>query len=284
VLQLQCILHHQNHLFCSIFFLSFNNQRHTKGLYKGERHTKGLSKENNIALQRKQLADSLDTMHFFIPFLFILCLSSPSYSLDIVKILAAHREFNIISSMLQASGVSNYVEDNLKIGNSFTLFLPVDQAFVDLPRSVALQSLASDKKTLLLQGHILTVFYPLYLLQASNIPVQATLATNFIGSSFLLNISSVSRTVYLHTGVVEAVITKTVFDGHRISIFGISKVLLPVEFYGKKPRAFHSHPPPPPSPPMADDEDDDTTMWLIMFVSLDIILAILVIYTFRLLF
>ncbi|WJX27925.1 hypothetical protein P8452_16699 [Trifolium repens] len=153
--------------------------------------------------------------------------------------------------MIQASGVSNNVEDNLKLGNSFTLFLPVDQAFVDLPRSVALQSLASDKKTLLLQGHILTVFYPLYLLQTCNILVQATLASNVIGSSFLLNISSVNRTVYLHTGVVEAVITKTVFDEHRISIFGISKVLLPVEFYGKKPRAFHSSPPPPPpSPPM----------------------------------
>jgi uncharacterized surface protein with fasciclin (FAS1) repeats len=191
-------------------------------------------------------------MHFFITFFFILFLSSPSYSLDVVKTLAAHQEFNIIASMIQASGVSNNVEDNLKLGNSFTLFLPVDQAFVDLPRSVALQSLASDKKTLLLQGHILTVFYPLYLLQTCNILVQATLASNVIGSSFLLNISSVNRTVYLHTGVVEAVITKTVFDGHRISIFGISKVLLPVEFYGKKPRAFHSSPPPPPSSPPMD--------------------------------
>jgi hypothetical protein len=59
VLQLQCILHHQNHLFCSIFFLSFNNQRHTKGLYKGERHTKGLSKENNRGLQETEFKASL---------------------------------------------------------------------------------------------------------------------------------------------------------------------------------------------------------------------------------
>jgi hypothetical protein len=170
------------------------------------------------------------------------------------------------------------------MGSSFMLFLPIDSAFVDLPRSVALQSLASDKKILLLKGHILTVFYPLNLLQTSNIPEQLTLASDVVSSAFILNISSVNGTVYLRTGVVEAVITKTVFDEHLISIFGISKVLLPVELYGKKPRAFHSHPPPPPSPPMAEDEDDDTTMWLVMFVSLDIILAILVIYTFRLLF
>jgi uncharacterized surface protein with fasciclin (FAS1) repeats len=219
----------------------------------------------------------------FITFFYLLFLSSPkpSYSLDIIKTLTAHHEFNIIASMLQASGVNNYLEANLKMGSSFTLFLPIDNAFVDLPRSVAL--LASDKKILLLKGHILTVFYPLNLLQTSNIPEQLTLASDVVSFAFILNISSVNRTVYLRTGVVEAVITKTVFDEHPTSIFGISKVLLPKEFYGKNPRVFHS--PPPPSPPMVDGKEDDgedadTRMWLAVLVSLDFILAVLVIYSF----
>ncbi|WJX27988.1 hypothetical protein P8452_16758 [Trifolium repens] len=223
----------------------------------------------------------------FITFFYLLFFSSPkpSYSLDIVKTLTAHHEFNIIASMLQASGVNNYLEANLKMGSSFTLFLPIDNAFVDLPRSVAL--LASDKKILLLKGHILTVFYPFNLLQTSNIPEQLTLASDVVSFAFILNISSVNGTVYLRTGVVEAVITKTVFDEHPTSIptsiFGISKVLLPKEFYGKNPRVFHS--PPPPSPPMVDGKDDDgedadTRMWLAVLVSLDFILAVLVIYSF----
>jgi uncharacterized surface protein with fasciclin (FAS1) repeats len=208
----------------------------------------------------------------------------PSYSLDIIKTLTAHHDFNIIASLLQASGVNNYLEANLKMGSSFTLFLPIDSAFVDLPRSVALQSLASDKKILLLKGHILTAFYPLNLLQTSNIPEQLTLASDVVSSAFILNISSVNGTVYLRTGVVEAVITKTVFDEHLISIFGISKVLLPKEFYGKNTRVFHA---PPPSPPMVDGKEDDgedvdTYMWLAVLVSLDFILAVLVIYSFRL--
>ncbi|WJX39213.1 hypothetical protein P8452_26779 [Trifolium repens] len=180
----------------------------------------------------------------FITFFYLLFLSSPkpSYSLDIIKTLTAHHDFNIIASLLQASGVNNYLEANLKMGSSFTLFLPIDSAFVDLPRSVALQSLASDKKILLLKGHILTAFYPLNLLQTSNIPEQLTLASDVVSSAFILNISSVNGTVYLRTGVVEAVITKTVFDEHLISIFGISKVLLPKEFYGKNTRVFHSPP------------------------------------------
>jgi uncharacterized surface protein with fasciclin (FAS1) repeats len=229
----------------------------------------------------------------FITFFYLLFLSSPkpSYSLDIVKTLTAHHDFNIIASLLQASGVNNYLEANLKMGSSFTLFLPIDSAFVDLPRSVALQSLASDKKIILLKGHILTVFYPLNLLQTSNIPEQLTLASDVVSSAFILNISSVNGTVYLRTGVVEAVITKTVFDEHPTSIptsiFGISKVLLPKEFYGKNPRVFHSPPPPSPSPPMVDGKEDDgedvdTHMWLAVLVSLDFILAVLVIYSFRL--
>ncbi|KAK2457376.1 fasciclin arabinogalactan protein [Trifolium repens] len=172
------------------------------------------------------------------------------------------------------------------MGSSLTLFLPIDSAFVDLPRSIALQSLASDKKILLLKGHILTVFYPLNLLQTSNISEQLTLASDVVSSAFILNISSVNETVYLRTGAVEAVITKTVFDEHPISIFGISKVLLPKEFYGKNPGIFHS-PPPPLFPPMVDGKEDDgedagTQMWLVVLVSLDFILAVLVIYSFRL--
>jgi hypothetical protein len=54
-------------------------------------------------------------MHFFITFFFILFLSPPSHSLDIVKTLAAHQEFNIIASILQASGVNNNVGKQLHI-------------------------------------------------------------------------------------------------------------------------------------------------------------------------
>jgi hypothetical protein len=83
------------------------------------------------------------------------------------------------------------------------------------------------------------------------------------------------------TDVVEAAITQTVLDEHLISIFGISKVLLPKKIFGKNPMVFHSPPPPPHSPHVIDEEDDssdvvDTHMWLVGFLSLEFFLSVLV--------
>ncbi|GAU11095.1 hypothetical protein TSUD_197190 [Trifolium subterraneum] len=95
--------------------------------------------------------------------------------------------------------------------------------------------------------------------------IVKVLATDSIGSGFTLNISSVKDKISLSTGVVKAVMTRTVFDEDPIIIFGISKVLIPKEIFGKK---FHSPPPPPPdvpSPPVIDSKDDGGAVWCIGF-------------------
>ncbi|MCI16241.1 fasciclin-like arabinogalactan protein [Trifolium medium] len=79
--------------------------------------------------------------------------------------------------MLQASGVYNQLELKQSLDSRFTLFVPVDHAFADIPRSIALQSLPSDQKILVLKAHVLPIYYPLSLLLTTTNPEQITLAT-----------------------------------------------------------------------------------------------------------
>ncbi|GAU14617.1 hypothetical protein TSUD_96810 [Trifolium subterraneum] len=173
----------------------------------------------------------------------------------------------------EASGVYHHSELNQDFDGGFTLFVLEEKAFVDIPPSIALQSLSPDQKILVLKAHVLPIYYPLSLLLATTNPQQVTLATNVIALGFTINISSVNGTISLRTSVVEAVITQTMLDEQPISIFGISKVLLPKEIFGKNPMVFHS-PPPPPSHPVIYGKEDvssevvDTQMWLVVFLSL----------------
>lgn len=80
-------------------------------------------------------------------------------------------------------------------------------------------------------------YYPLGSLESVVNPCQPTLATEAMGAaSFTLNISRVNGSVVaINTGIVQASITQTVFDQNPVAIFGISKVLLPREIFGKNP-------------------------------------------------
>jgi hypothetical protein len=67
-------------------------------------------------------------------------------------------------------------------------------------------------------------------------PVQPTLATEDMGAgSFTLNISRANGSVAIDSGIVLASVTQTVFDQNPVAIFGVSKVLLPKEIFGRNP-------------------------------------------------
>lgn len=135
--------------------------------------------------------------------------------------------------MLTASGVEQEFEED-EGGAGITLFVPTDQAFSDLSSSTVFQSLPAEKKSDVLRFHVLHSYYPLGSLQSIVNPVQPTLATEQNGAgSFTLNISRVNGDVLIDTGVVQASITRTVFDQNPVVIFGVSTVLLPKEFFEK---------------------------------------------------
>ncbi|KAI8008554.1 Fasciclin-like arabinogalactan protein 4 [Camellia lanceoleosa] len=50
---------------------------------------------------------------------------------------------------------------------------------------------------------------------------------------FTLNISRVNGSVAINTGIVQASVTQIVFDQNPVAIFGVSRVLLPREIFGK---------------------------------------------------
>lgn len=136
--------------------------------------------------------------------------------------------------MLIASGVVAEFEAD-EGGAGITLFVPTDEAFANLPPTVQLQSLPADRKALVLKFHVLHSYYPLGSLESIVNPVQPTLATEDNGAgSFTLNISRVNGSVAINTGIVEAVVTQTVFDQNPVAIFGVSRVLLPKEIFGSE--------------------------------------------------
>ncbi|WCJ41228.1 Fasciclin-like arabinogalactan family protein [Euphorbia peplus] len=159
----------------------------------------------------------------------------PPLGLNITKALIDGHNFNVAASMLSASGVVDEFEADER-GAGITLFVPTDAAFADLPATVSLQSLAAEKKAVVLKFHVLHSYYPLGSLESIVNPVQPTLATEATGAgSYTLNISRVNGSVAINSGIVQASVTQTVFDQNPVAIFGVSKVLLPKEIFGKNP-------------------------------------------------
>jgi uncharacterized surface protein with fasciclin (FAS1) repeats len=157
----------------------------------------------------------------------------PSPAVNITRVLFDARGFNVAASMLEASGVADDLEADER-GAGVTIFVPTDDAFADLPATDRLQSLPADRKAVVLRFHVLHSYYPLGSLQSIVNPVQPTLATECTEAGrFTLNITRFNGSVAIDTGVVQATITRTVFDQNPVAVFAVSKVLLPKEMFGR---------------------------------------------------
>ncbi|KAM0854483.1 hypothetical protein ACQ4PT_050408 [Festuca glaucescens] len=157
----------------------------------------------------------------------------PSPAVNITRVLFDARGFNVAASMLEASGVADDLEADER-GAGVTIFVPTDDAFADLPATDRLQSLPADRKAVVLRFHVLHSYYPLGSLQSIVNPVQPTLATESAEAGrFTLNITRFNGSVAIDTGVVQATITRTVFDQNPVAVFAVSKVLLPKEMFGR---------------------------------------------------
>ncbi|CAA7389684.1 unnamed protein product [Spirodela intermedia] len=155
----------------------------------------------------------------------------PSAEINVSEILINARDFNVAASMLEASGVTEELTQYQR-GAGITVFVPTDEAFAELPKTERLQSLPAEKKAAVLRFHVLHSYYPLGSLESIVNPVQPTLATEDTGAGrFTLNISRVNGSVAIDTGVVQASITRTVYDQNPVSVFAVSRVLLPREIF-----------------------------------------------------
>ncbi|KAM7522196.1 hypothetical protein LguiA_012098 [Lonicera macranthoides] len=168
----------------------------------------------------------------------------PVLGLNITKALIDGHGFNVAVAMLAGSGVVDELEAD-EGGAGITLFIPTDEAFADLPVTARFQSLPADKKAVVLKFHVLHSYYPLGSLESIVNPVQPTLATEDMGAgSYTLNISRVNGSVEINSGIVQATVTRTVFDENPVVIFGVSKVLLPKEIFVNNKRMVIGAPPP----------------------------------------
>ncbi|CAA0811877.1 Fasciclin-like arabinogalactan protein 4 [Striga hermonthica] len=156
----------------------------------------------------------------------------PPLGLNITQELIDGHNFNVAAAMFTASGVVSEFGADMA-GAGITLFAPTDTAFADLPSSVRFQSLTADQKAIVLKFHVLHSYYPLGTLESIVNPTYPTLATEQNGAGrFTVNISRLNGSVAIDTGLVLATITQTVFDQNPVAIFGVSKVLLPREYFG----------------------------------------------------
>uniref|UniRef100_A0A0A9CE24 FAS1 domain-containing protein n=1 Tax=Arundo donax TaxID=35708 RepID=A0A0A9CE24_ARUDO len=188
--------------------------------------------------------------------------SRPPAVVNITRVLADARAFNVAASMLEASGVAGEFEADER-GAGITVFAPTDDAFAGLPAGDRLQSLPADRKAVVLRFHVLHSYYPLGSLESIVNPLQPTLATEFSNAGrFTLNIPRANGSVAIDTGVVQATITRTVFDQNPVAVFAVSKVLLPEEMFTRTDggassivtaTAAASSPPPVAAPPEASE-------------------------------
>lgn len=168
--------------------------------------------------------------------------------INVTDVLVKAMNFNFLVSLMEASGVVSEF-DSEEAGAGITIFAPSDDAFSAL-KPDTLQGLTAEKKAVILKYHVLLSYYPLGSLQTIVNPVQPTLATQAMGAgSYTLNITRMDGMVAVNTGIVQAPVTQTVFDQKPLSIFGVPKVLLPIEIFGTKSPA----PSPAPSPASAPD-------------------------------
>ncbi|KAL9661890.1 hypothetical protein QQ045_026718 [Rhodiola kirilowii] len=168
--------------------------------------------------------------------------------LNITQTLIQAHDFNVAASMLVASGVAEEFEQDEQ-GAGISLFIPTDSAFASLSQSSRFQNLPADQKAMVLRFHALHSYYPLGSLQSIVNPVQPTLATEHSGAGrFTLNISKINGSVAINTGILQAIVSRTVFDQNPVAIFGVSKVLLPKEMFGKDSVM---------TPLASEDQDDD---------------------------
>ncbi|XP_019102263.1 PREDICTED: fasciclin-like arabinogalactan protein 4 [Camelina sativa] len=171
-------------------------------------------------------------------------LSPPPAGINLTQILINGHNFNVALSLLVASGVITEFENDER-GAGITVFVPTDSAFSDLPSNVNLQSLPAEQKAFVLKFHVLHSYYTLGSLESITNPVQPTLATEEMGAgSYTLNISRVNGSIVtINSGVVLAVVTQTAFDQNPVSVFGVSKVLLPKELFPKSGQPVARAPP-----------------------------------------
>ncbi|EES03863.1 hypothetical protein BDA96_03G379000 [Sorghum bicolor] len=157
----------------------------------------------------------------------------PPPPVNITRVLTDARGFNVAASMLQASGVASEFEAD-EHGAGITVFVPTDDAFAGLPATDRLQSLPAERKAVVLRFHVLHSYYPLGSLESIVNPVQPTLATEHTEAGhFTLNITRVNGSIAIDTGIVQASITRTVFDQNPVAVFAVSKVLLPKEMFSR---------------------------------------------------
>nr|DAD36770.1 TPA_asm: hypothetical protein HUJ06_007411 [Nelumbo nucifera] len=92
-----------------------------------------------------------------------------------------------------------------------------------------------ENEVVVLKFHVLHSYYPLGSLESIVNLVQPTLATEAMGvGTFTLNIMRVNGSVAIDTGIVQASVTQMFFYQNPVSIFAVSKVLLPIEIFGKE--------------------------------------------------
>jgi hypothetical protein len=199
---------------------------------------------------------------------------TPPHSLNVTIPLLA-QNFTIFSKLLFQTQLDMDLQD---VPPGMTILVPADQEFYHISKSDynRFHNFTSNDKYLFVKGHILPSYLPLNPLRSTQMFMQQTLATLNMGSqTFLLNISGINGSVVqIDTGVVRAVITRTVYDHRPNVIYEVSKVLLSPDLFGKNHVAtlpYHSPPPPPVSSSVA-------TLPMLMVMSSCLLLLLFVFY------
>ncbi|PHT38458.1 Fasciclin-like arabinogalactan protein 11 [Capsicum baccatum] len=169
---------------------------------------------------------------------------------NVTKVLEKAGQCSTFIRLLQTTQEIIQITSLLNDSNSITIFVPTDNAFLNM-KAGALNSFNDQQKSELIKFHVLPQYFSLSQFQTASNPVQ-TQAGGTSNREFPINITTNGNSVNITTGIVNASISNTIYIDSQLAIYQIDKVLLPLQFF--VPPA----PTPAPSPPKSKNKDDSS--------------------------
>jgi uncharacterized surface protein with fasciclin (FAS1) repeats len=174
--------------------------------------------------------------------------------IDVTKILEKAHGYSVFVRLLKSTGVAKQLYGQLNNSNiGFTIFAPTDSAFSNL-KPGTINSLSDLQKTQLIQFHILNTVVTLSNFQTLSNPVP-TEAGDVSAGAFPLNITTAGNQVNISTGLVNTTLGGTVYSDDQLTIYQVTKVLLPLDIFSPKAKKVAAAPTPTLSKPKTTKED-----------------------------
>ncbi|KAG0545516.1 hypothetical protein BDA96_02G368000 [Sorghum bicolor] len=159
---------------------------------------------------------------------------APSGPLNLTEILTKGSQYNAFIRLLKDTEVTSQVAsllDSDRNADGLTVLAPTDAAFAGL-RPGTLNRMDAQAQSQLVLFHILPKYYTFVTFQTTTNPVR-TQASGQHGVYTVNVTSGGERRVNVSSGLMEAMLGKTLYSAYPLAVYSVDKVLLSPALFGR---------------------------------------------------